>query len=147
MAIGTAIKYASIDELCLDPMNPRLGRSNTSPNLKQEKVLELMRDWTLDELAVSFLESGYWVQEALLVVREKLYGKPQLVVIEGNRRLAALKYLRDAVDGRPASRKWAEIAASESKVPLEELFGHIPYLEAESRADIRTFRNYSEGRL
>lgn len=93
MAIHDEIQHASIDELFLDPMNPRLGRSTTRPDLAQEQILELMQDWTLDELAVSFLESGFWIQEALIVVEEELYGGKHLVVIEGNRRLAALQYL------------------------------------------------------
>ena len=75
MAINSEIKYTSIDELFVDPLNPRLGRANTGANVSQEKVLELMQDWTLDELAVSFLESGFWPQEAVLVVEETLYGK------------------------------------------------------------------------
>lgn len=61
------------------------------------------------ELAVSFLESGFWPQEGLLVVRENLYGKPALVVVEGNRRLAALQLLSDAARGRPTTRKWEAI--------------------------------------
>ncbi len=140
MAIGKEISYATIDELCLDPMNPRLGRGSTGPNVSQEKVLELMKSWNLDELAVSFLESDFWVQEALIVTEEKLYGKKHLIVIEGNRRLAALRYLRDAFEGRPASRKWAEIAAIKS--PSEGLFSRVPYLLADSRKDIQAFLGF-----
>ena len=117
MAIATELKFAELDELCLDPLNPRLGRNNTGREVKQDKVLDLMRDWTLDELAVSFLDSGgFWTQEALLVTKEKLYGRERLVVIEGNRRLAALMYLRDAYNGKPASQKWEEIAEERSNV-------------------------------
>ncbi|MGC3992065.1 MAG: hypothetical protein QM796_20705 [Chthoniobacteraceae bacterium] len=84
MAISTKIEYAAIDDLFLDPLNPRLGRNNTGPTVSQETILEIMQDWTLDELATSFLESGFWLQEALLVVKERIYGKSQLVVVEGN---------------------------------------------------------------
>ena len=49
-----------------------------------------MRNWVLDELAGSYLENGFWQHEALLVVKEELCGKERLVVVEGNRRLAAL---------------------------------------------------------
>lgn len=141
MAIDTKLSYADVDGLCLDPMNPRLGRSNTGAHVTQERVLELMRDWTLDELAVSFLEGGgFWTHEALLVTREKLYGKNRLVVVEGNRRLAALRYLRDAVGGRPASRKWAEIA--DSGQPADDLFARIPYFLADSREDVWAFLGF-----
>src|SRR5262245_25723208 len=99
MAVKDEIKYASVDELMLDPLNPRLGRSNTRPDLPQSKILDLMKDWNLDELAISFIDSGFWPQEAVLVVKQRLYGKQALVVVEGNRRLAALKFLKDALDG------------------------------------------------
>lgn len=137
MAISNEIRYAKLDDLFLDPMNPRLGRTKASPTLQQEKILDLMRDWTLEELAVSFLESGYWPQEALLVVKEPLYGQTRCVVIEGNRRLAALKYLYDALNGKPASRKWAELA--KVKEPPQKLFERIPYIEVGSRKEVEAF--------
>ena len=99
-----------------------------------------MRDWTLDELAVSFLESGFWIQEAVLVVEEVLYGEKGLVVVEGNRRIAALMYLKDAIEGKPASRKWAAIA--EAKEPPPDLFEKIPYIKADSRKDIEAFLGF-----
>ncbi len=140
MAIDTQLKYARLDELLLDPTNARLGRNNTGRNVTQERVLELMKDWTLDELAVSFLESGFWPHEALLVVRENLYGKPALVVVEGNRRLAALKYLYDAVHGRPASKKWSDIA--KGAAPPARLFDKIPYMQISSRKEIEAFLGF-----
>ncbi len=146
MSVHNEIQYASIDDLFLDPENPRLGRSTTRPNLEQEKILELMQDWTLDELAVSFLESGFWVQEALIVVdqelKEKLYddGKKRLVVIEGNRRLAALTYLKMAIEGIPPSSKWARIA--QAREPQAVLFTRIPYIKADRRDDIRAFLGF-----
>ncbi|MBW2334093.1 MAG: hypothetical protein JRF06_03185 [Deltaproteobacteria bacterium] len=141
MAIGTELTYAKLDELYVDPMNPRLGRNNTGRDVSQETVLDLMRDWKLDELAVSFLESGgFWTHEAILVTKEKLYGKNRLVVIEGNRRIAALKYLYDAINVQEATRKWKEIA--ESQVAPEGLFEKIPYIEVGSRDEIEAFLGF-----
>lgn len=141
MAIGTKLKYAKLDELYFDPMNPRLGRNNTGRDVSQEKVLELMSGWKLDELALSYLESGgFWTHEAVLVTTEELYGKPRLVVIEGNRRIAALKYLSDAIKERAATRKWKEIA--ESKATPEGLFEKIPYIEVGSREEIESFLGF-----
>ncbi|TIV73121.1 MAG: hypothetical protein E5V89_01825 [Mesorhizobium sp.] len=99
-----------------------------------------MRDWTLDELAVSFVESGFWPHEALIVVREKLYGKDALVVIEGNRRLAALKFLKRAADGEKIDRRWREIV--EEIPPPPELFEHVPYIEVDSRKDVEAFLGF-----
>ena len=140
MAVSQRIEYAKLDDLSLDPMNPRLGRGNTGRNVTQERVLELMQDWTLDELAVSFLESGFWPQEALIVTKEKLYGREQFVVIEGNRRLAALMFLRDAINRKPTSPKWAQIAKAKKAPP--NLFTEIPYILVDSRAEIDAFLGF-----
>lgn len=140
MAISNDIRYATIDELYLDPLNPRLGRSNANSSLAQSNILGLMRDWSLDELAVSFLESGFWVQEALLVLQERLYGELRLVVVEGNRRLAALKFLQEATAGKPRSSAWRKIAA-EKEIP-EKLFERIPYMMVDSRSDIKAFLGF-----
>jgi len=141
MAVGTELKFASLDELNLDPMNPRLGRNNTKPDLRQADILELMKDWTLDELAVSFLESGgFWTHEAVLATKEKLYGKNQLVVIEGNRRLAALILLHEALEGRPTSKRWADIAKEAN--PPKDLFTRIPYIQIDNREDIESFLGF-----
>lgn len=140
MTISSEIEYTSLDNLFLDPLNPRLGRENTIQNLEQDAVLNLMQDWNLDELAISFLESGYWPQEAVLVVREVLYGKECLVVVEGNRRLAALRLLRDAFNGNPLSQKWVQIVG-DKPVP-NRLFERIPYINVDSRADVESFLGF-----
>ena len=141
-----AINYGKLDEFSLDPRNPRLGRRRVDKKLSQADVLGIMRDWTLDELAVSFLESGFWPHEALIVTRERLNGKSGLVVLEGNRRLAALMYLRDAIQGRdavkgkPATKKWKEIAES-SRAP-RDLFKAIPYNLVSSRRELDAFLGF-----
>lgn len=135
------LDFASINELYLDPMNPRVGRHKMGRDISQEDLLELADDWSLDELAHSFLENeGFWLHEALLVVEEELYGAPRLVVVEGNRRLAALKRLREAYQGKPASRRWQEI--SEIGQPPAGLFSDVPYLLMESREAIQSFLGF-----
>lgn len=138
--MNTEIQYASIDELNLDPLNPRLGRENTGTDVSQEKVLALMQDWTLEELGTSFIENGFWPQEALIVVKEKLYGFSALVVVEGNRRLAALRLLAQAVAGKSNSRKWDEMIGGK-KVPTT-LFSKVPYLVANSRDEVDAFLGF-----
>lgn len=134
------IEYANVDELFLDPTNPRLGRRIASPKLKQEDVLNEMRNWTLDELATSFLESGFWPQEALIVVQEKIYGNTQLVVVEGNRRLAALKYLKQAVEGESKSKAWTTLLEG-AKVP-KGLFDSIPYIRVANRKEVSAYLGF-----
>jgi hypothetical protein len=140
MAVRTVIQYATVDELMLDPFNTRLGRGNTGSAVTQARIMDLMKDWALDELAISFLESGFWPQEAMLVVREPLYGEESLVVVEGNRRLAALKFLQRAALGERVERKWREILAQ--KTPPVGLFQKIPYIEVDSRRDVDAFLGF-----
>jgi hypothetical protein len=138
--MNTELQYASTDELNLDPQNPRLGREYTGSGVSQEKVLALMQDWTLEELAVSFVENGFWPQEALIVVKEKLYGSVTHVVVEGNRRLAALRLLKMATEGKSVSRKWDEIIANKKLSPA--LFAKVPYLVASSRDEVDAFLGF-----
>lgn len=140
MAKAPTIEYASIDELFLDQKNPRLGRRNIADRLSQAKILEEMSDWTLDELAISFLENGFWPQEALIVVREKLGNKNCLVVVEGNRRLAALKLLKRAAEGGPVGRFWSDLV--QATKPPSELFSEIPYILVTKRSAVSAYLGF-----
>ena len=139
MSISESIQHEEIDNLYLDPMNPRLGRNQTGRDVTQAEVLELMRDWSLEELAGSFLESGFWRQEALVAVKEELYGQERLVVVEGNRRLAALRYLADAFQGCPASRQWKELVDGQDP---RDLFSAVPFFLADSRVEVEAFLGF-----
>jgi hypothetical protein len=137
MTIAEDIEREHVDNLYLDPLNGRLGRGNTGPKVTQEAIRDLMKEWELEELGASFLESGFWPQEALIVVVEELYGAKRNVVVEGNRRLAALKSLWDAFNKKPPSKKWK--ALIEAKPPKENLFARVPYLKVSSRKDVEAF--------
>jgi hypothetical protein len=139
MSVETTIERASVDELLLDPKNPRLGRINTRKDLHQHEVLRLMEKWNLEELAISFLRSGFWAQEALLVTQEAVPGVPEpgLVVIEGNRRLAALKHLHAASQPDAPDSKWQRLLSLHQ--PRPELFTQIPYIRVAARGDVEAF--------
>lgn len=141
MPIGEELKYAKLAELYLDPENPRLGRHAIEARLPQEEILELMQRWSLSELAVSFLESGFWTQEPLVVVEESLGGRKRLVVIEGNRRLAALKLLAQARKGEATTPAWHVIAKSGSVAQFKRL-ELIPYVLADSRHDVQAYLGF-----
>lgn len=142
MAVGHDLKYADLAELYCDPMNPRLGRHLMDTSTSQDDLLDHMKDWTLDELALSYLENdGFWSQEALLVVEENLYDEPHLVVVEGNRRLAALHFLKEAYEGNPLSKKWDDMTKDHPEPP-NDLFEKIPYLLADNRRDVESFLGF-----
>lgn len=142
MSVNSTPRFASIGKLYLDPMSPRLGRHRMEVETSQEQLLECMSAWKLDELGRSYLASrGFWPREPLIVAVEPIYRqKKALVVIDGNRRLAALHYLKNAVEGQPSSQKWKEIAAA-STIP-KTLFSKIPYVIADSRDEVNDFLGF-----
>ena len=87
----TSIEYLPIENLFLDKDNPRFAgmlRETSQKGITQM----LWGEMHLDELIFSISANGYYVQEPLLVVKES----DKFVVVEGNRRLAAVKILLDS---------------------------------------------------
>ena len=140
MNINTELQHAKLDELYLDAKNSRLGHHQTNANLSQEDILDMMSDWDFDELAASYVENGFWEHEALLVVEEELEEEPCLVVIDGNRRLAALIYLHQAISGEQISEKWNSLIKNR-EVPAK-LFNEIPYVQINSRQEVEAFLGF-----
>ena len=134
MTVSKTAEWIPVEDLHLDSKNPRLGRHFHKTNPGQEQILVAMKDWTLDELAVSFIESGFWSQESLVVVEE--HGAQ--IVVEGNRRLAALKMLQRAAQGESVSRKWKEIADTATKATRRQL-AKVPCVRAGSRRDVQAY--------
>lgn len=136
------IKYEKLGRLFLDSKNPRLGRQRVQQGLTQEQVLELMEDWTLDELATSFCENGFWPQEALIAVKERIGKSDELVVVEGNRRLAALKFLARAATGETVPPTWAAIVKDVPNSRLNELSDNIPYILMPDRDSVKSYLGF-----
>jgi len=77
-----------VTSLSLDPLNPRLPEIDKKLSQK-ELIEELIKHEDVYEIAKSISEDGYYPVERLICVKE---GNKKYVV-EGNRRLAALKLL------------------------------------------------------
>lgn len=82
-------KKVRIASLLLDAKNPRLSRA-LETHAQSDLIEALWRNHKAGEIAAQIASHGYYPNEPLLAVEEN--GK--LVVVEGNRRLAALKGLR-----------------------------------------------------
>ena len=119
------IEYADLCDIFLDSMNPRLGGAAQERGLTQEEVYEHMRGWSLEELATSFLESGFWVHEAVLCLVEEIHGEERPIVIEGNRRIAALMRLKKTYEGAERSPKWLQLI--DGVAEPTGMFAAIPY--------------------
>lgn len=77
----------SIHELHFDRRNPRLFLEQD--HSEDDLILRLWRDFAVDEVAMSIAHNGYFRHEPLFATTED----DQLVVVEGNRRLAAVRLL------------------------------------------------------
>lgn len=100
-------KDLAVTSLFLDPLNPRIPEADE--NLSQRKLIEfLLEHDKVYELAKEIVDKGYFPTEALIGVQidDKKY------IVEGNRRLAALKLLINP-DGAPAAYKKKFIALSD----------------------------------
>ncbi|MHB8843151.1 MAG: hypothetical protein ACYC7L_00215 [Nitrospirota bacterium] len=92
------IKSIPVDQLLFDDENPRLSAIGDKKN-QDALVQVLWNEMAVDEVALSIAENGYFEEEPLFVVPkhplEKDTSKQKYIVVEGNRRLAAVKLLID----------------------------------------------------
>lgn len=92
------IEFVEVDRLLLDDQNPRLSSIGRAKS-QDELVQTLWDEMAVSEVALSIAANGYFEEEPLFVVpenpKEKDDSKKRYIVVEGNRRLAAVKLLRD----------------------------------------------------
>lgn len=117
-----------VAQLFLDVNNPRLEGNLDDRQTDDDLVRLLWRDFAVDEVALSIAHNGYLAYEPLFAVRED----GRLVVVEGNRRLAAVKVLLD-------DRLRAEVRAGDLPMlgePQKAQLRTLPVVVVESREDI-----------
>lgn len=121
-----------IHNLRLGPQNPRLPEN--LHNAAQETLLVYLYEYaTLDELALSFVDNGFFAHEPLIVSEPDSTGIHD--VLEGNRRLAALLILLQhetaeianlafGIDPIPTSEQLARLGTVPCVVVGEEIEVH-----------------------
>ena len=87
--MSNEIQYIETGKLEFDPENPRFYRLNERAGSDDAVIEEMLDDESVQDLMLSIGEQDYFPGEPLLVVKK---GK-KFVVVEGNRRLAAVKLL------------------------------------------------------
>lgn len=98
-------KLIPVKDLHFDRSNPRLAEYGVTSNASDEEIMGILWEaMDVRELVQSIAASGFFKHEPLIVANEK--GK--LIVIEGNRRLAAVKVL---LNDQVAKTKGWEIPA------------------------------------
>jgi hypothetical protein len=87
------IDYIPVEDLDFDYKNPRLAEEFTLGNTisSLEEMLSVLWEHNIDELIKSMLGNGYFVADPLLV--DSSSSSKSYKVLEGNRRLAALKII------------------------------------------------------
>src|SRR5688572_23600071 len=86
------IEQVNPGDLHFDKQNPRIAEFSLGNNLSDQEIIKIL--WNVmgvEEIVLSIKASSFFEHEPLIAVREN----NQLVVIEGNRRLAAVKCLLD----------------------------------------------------
>ena len=90
MSVSLEATKVSTNELHFDRHNPRLIEFSIDDKTTEKEILNVLwSEMAVDEIVLSILANGFFDNEALLAVKEG--GKT--VIIEGNRRLAAVKSL------------------------------------------------------
>lgn len=141
-AKGTPQPAIPIDCLDFDSDNPRLGGALLKKP-QTEVMKHLVSEFDIDELVASLLTHGYFDEEPLVVVPAKQKGR--YTVIEGNRRLAALKRIL----GGDIEHASADQRRQIEKVPVivyarrEDVF---PYMGVRHIVGVKEWDSYPKAR-
>lgn len=126
-------RWFAVDDLHLDPENPRLILEGSSD--EPALLRKLYEEEALDELFPSFIENGYFEEEPLVVTPRDEGG---YTVVEGNRRLATLKLLL-----KPELRKAARVGGWPTLTEDESTrLASIPCVIYPDRRDVLAFLGY-----
>jgi len=110
MAKKAPVDTLPVTQLHFDKENPRLSEYGVTPETTNDEILTILWDaMDVAELVQSIAASGFFAHEPLVVTKE---GSTH-VVIEGNRRLAAVKVLLN--DTLPKQKGWQVPTLSAAK--------------------------------
>lgn len=127
------IEYISPDELSFDWNNPRIAEFNISPNASDEEIISILwQAMGVEEIVLSIRASGFFQNEPLIAIKEG--GKS--IVIEGNRRLAAVKCISHPNLGEKVGFDKNSFAVSDE---VKKTLLEIPVIFVEDRKEAWKF--------
>lgn len=129
-----SIENISSKHLYFDPQNPRFYRL-TDGIVDSAVVEEMLEDEGVQDLMNSIGHQGYFPGEPVLVVK---VNKTKYIVIEGNRRLAAVKLLNGELGAPTRKSRSVSIIRASAKYKPDE----IPCIVYEQRADVLRYLGY-----
>lgn len=117
MSNNKAIEFVSVDRLLLDEENPRLPE-DLVPRTQEKMIAYIASKGAIEDLMSSIGKNGFFVGEALVAYRNDKDKPGQLRVIEGNRRLTAVKLiLQPAIyPNRPSIKELADAAKNKDRL-------------------------------
>ena len=126
--VGGRLQHLPLSDLQLDPHNPRLPREVRGKEDQAELAIYIARRYNAIEVARSIASNGYFESEPLIAIADGSKWR----VVEGNRRLTALKGLAesDLREKFTNSKEWKRIAVK-ANVPTK-----IPVVVAAEEKDI-----------
>ena len=128
-----AIEMIPLTKLIFDPDNPRLPKEFRGKRDEAAVITHMLRDESLIELMKSIGQTGYSASEPLLVVPED----DHFIVVEGNRRLAALKLLSNPSLATIRRKSVEEVMGEKLYEPTT-----IPCIQYATREDILDYLGY-----
>ena len=128
-----------VERLRLDRLNPRLiGEGDDATD--EAIIARLYRAAELDELLQSITANGYMDIEPLVVMDNSDAGNGELIVLEGNRRLAALRLLREPDLVRSiAASEGLRISTPPIAEPLRATLDEVSVYPVANRERARSF--------
>lgn len=128
------VEWVDTEHLHFDPQNPRFYRLNSAAT-NEAVIEEMLDDEGVQDLMASIGQKGYFEGEPLLVAEEN----GRLIVVEGNRRLAAVKLLNREFD--PPRRRLASVEQmrQEATTPPPK---RLPCIRYTARRDVMRYLGY-----
>ena len=131
------ITKVPVERLRLDRRNPRLIGADEDAS-DEAIIARLYRSAGLDELLQPVSANGYMDIEPLIVICGRDIAHGDLIVLEGNRRLAALRLLREpSLAGRIASTQGLPITVPRIDESLRATLDHVSVYPVASRERVR----------
>lgn len=127
-----------VESLLLDPENPRLPEEKQGAD--QATILAYLYEHdVLTELVDSYLTNGFFANEAILVLPAHADGTR--VVVEGNRRLGALKYLHHDHVAIEAALPEHDVLPQPDPAVLDAL-KQVPVIELQDRDQLSSYLGF-----
>lgn len=130
------IKFLPYEKLEFDKDNPRLPHTVINSNNEADVIDWMLKDASIIELMGSIGEKGFFAGEPLLGIKDSK-NTDKIIIVEGNRRLTAVKLLHNP---NLAKRKTSsiKIVADEAKTKPPEL----PVMLFEDRKEILDYLGF-----